>query len=541
MAKKSIIKSKLKRATLLLGIPAVILGGIGAKKIVDNIKENRREKTIENVKLKNVETYNEYVTQCHQLDPYMLAFLCLHEEFKPNVYNDKYDKKGNPIGTWTIGYGSTVSPDGIIGPSTKSLKNPDQGYEIVQWHLEIETYLTLYFYVCCVANLELSAEQTLALASFVYNGGAGMFESPDPNRVRDERWARIRKLYRSGNATKAEMLKLLKRYPIKHPTSVLKDLMNGAKSETVAKHFTGFLSAGGVRASGLEIRRAFEAYCYIGKIDWVKFVNIPQAAMYDFNKTLKSNGGGVLYNRDKDGFYKIDYEKLEKCYEYTNKKSKISEVIPNKVLARVQSGRVLLDAKYEKETINYIDAMNGSGVLIAERVKSSDDEKNIGYLSKKALLAVDQGDLESASEIFKHIISIDPKNAQAYSDLSFVLYRLGRYEDSRQIVRNLRKLDALKMDKNALAMAHYNAGLSCEKMHDNKMALANYTLSEKYAPNDLYRAKIAKLEKLNNQKIEAAKLESAKKNVNDKKTVNMSKKINANAKKAVAKKQVARR
>lgn len=241
-------------------------------------------------KISPTNDYHEFVAQCRPLTPFLVSFLSCPEGFRDAVYRDG---RGVP----TIGYGSTITPNGTVSmkmsPITKG-----QAYEYARWHIEdYETSFIIYCY-CVAFNKELSANEYLGLASFLYNGGAKMFE-PDAdkkaNRVRNDRWTLMTNIFReNGTITRDQVLEHFEKYPIMSEGSVCAAWRNGDSLDTVGDNMTNYLSGG----RGLHWRRWIEACILTGRVSPLDLLDCPVGGIYEFQQYMKHVKGIGLIDRD---------------------------------------------------------------------------------------------------------------------------------------------------------------------------------------------------------------------------------------------------
>lgn len=161
----------------------------------------------------------------------------------------------------TIGYGSTVYPDGSRVKKTdkaiscrlpvKYYKGAEfkKGREYVKHHLENEVYPFIKNYV----TRELSAEELLGTVLFVYNVGGESFSGHKKNGTS------------SGKAS-----------------AFLQSLNSGEESAVdCAKKMTGFRAMNGKRANGLLKRHWVAMGLFTGKLEAADLLKLKAAGFYD--------------------------------------------------------------------------------------------------------------------------------------------------------------------------------------------------------------------------------------------------------------------
>lgn len=142
-----------------------------------------------------------------------VAFICSFEGFSANPYPDP----ASHAEPYTIGYGTTVYPNGVAVTLSDAPVTEDEALGFVQDHVDtnISGWLS--------ANLpHLGQNQFDSLCSFIYNLGLANFES----------------------------------------SSLLSAIKTGADNETITADFNKWVYGGGVVMPGLVTRRAAEAAMY---------------------------------------------------------------------------------------------------------------------------------------------------------------------------------------------------------------------------------------------------------------------------------------
>ena len=290
----------------LLGTLA--FGGNGVYNMKQSDKESGTEsifrkpksyaEIIKTLKIKPTSTYSEFKEMCKPMTPLLIGFMSCPEGFRPNVY---LDGRGKP----TIGYGSTMIPNGKTGISvtrkTKSV-NREQAYEYARWHIEdYETDLILYCY-CVALNKTMTASEYLGLASFLYNGGAKMFEPDDNaknNRIRNDRWTlMLNQIRDNGDISQQEVLDYFEKYPVVSEGSVMGAWRDGQSLDIVGNNMTNYLKAGNGRNRGLHWRRWIEACILTGRISPLDLINCPVGGIYEFQQYMEKVHGESLIDRD---------------------------------------------------------------------------------------------------------------------------------------------------------------------------------------------------------------------------------------------------
>jgi lysozyme len=452
-----------KKWIIILSASLALYGGF--KAVQKLTEKQKKEISVDDLKIKPAETYEEFLNQCRPITPYLICYLANPEGFESETYQDGR-------GVWTIGYGSTRMPNGPVGPNTQDI-TIDQAYEIARWHIEnYETYFIMYCY-CCAFDRSMNSHEFLGLASFIYNGGPGMFE---PNidtkngkpgkidRARNDRWAELRSLYRKqGTISSKQIKELFKKYPVVSQGSVFKAWLDGKSGEEIGQAMTNYLRSGGGRAEGLVWRRWLEACLTSGDINPIDIMNAPIGGIYEFRQYLKSKNMDMI---SKDNI--INYPAADtlivwlKAPQYWDKKNKklytpkniklTKSVMPKEIVALCEYGYCSVSDKPSAKFYN-----NDS----LDRFKSKESAENLIELGTKYLY---DNNYEKAEEVYLTVIKKDQKNATAYSDLSYLYLKWGKYEEGVAIVNVLDSHITESMNSNALAGAYYNAGLCYKKM-----------------------------------------------------------------------------
>ena len=135
-------------------------------------------------------------------------FLCEHEGFKPMPYQDVK-------GVWTIGYGTTLYPNGLKVTKTDPAVTQEQAEAFLMHHIEHRVHPELQ-------NYNLKQHQYDALCSFIYNIGIGQWST----------------------------------------STLKKDIIQGADAAKIAADFAMWVKSGGMIVPGLVKRRKNEAILY---------------------------------------------------------------------------------------------------------------------------------------------------------------------------------------------------------------------------------------------------------------------------------------
>lgn len=494
-----------KKWIVILSASIALYGGF---KAVQKITEKqKKEISIDDLKIKPAETYAEFLNQCRPLTPYLICYLANPEGFESEVYQDGR-------GIWTIGYGSTRMPSGPVGPNTPKI-SIDQAYEIARWHIEeYETYFIMYCY-CCAFDRGMSAHEFLGLASFIYNGGPGMFE---PNmdtkngkpgkidRARNDRWAELRSIYREqGTISRNQIKTLFKKYPVVSKGSVFKAWLDGKDGKEIGQMMANYLLSGGGRAEGLVWRRWLEACLTSGALDPIDIMNTPIGGVYEFRQYLKANKMDMISKDNVINYAVADTLKTWlKSPVYWDKQNKrfykptdiklTKSVMPKEIVASCESGYCNVPSKVDTKTYNVYDIFG-----------RSQSKEKLEVLIEQGTKYLYDKNYEKAEVIYLQVISKDPENITAYSDLSYLYLKWGKYDKGAAIVNILESKITKSVNKNALAGAYYNAGLCYKNMGGTKnleYAKAYMEKAKKQLPNvNVYQKEIDEINgKSNNSK-----------------------------------------
>lgn len=137
-----------------------------------------------------------------------IALICQFEGFKSKPYQDVK-------GVWTIGYGTTIYPNGNRVAATDAAITKEQGIEYLRHH--VDTFVSAE-----LSALNLKQNQYDALASFIYNCGVNAFRT----------------------------------------STLRKDVINGATPAKIEADFMLWNKSGGKVVDGLTNRRKAEAKLY---------------------------------------------------------------------------------------------------------------------------------------------------------------------------------------------------------------------------------------------------------------------------------------
>jgi len=470
-----------KKWIIILSAALVLYGGFETvKKITE---KQKKEVKADDVKIKPAATYEEFLNQCRPITPYLICYLANPEGFESSAYQDGR-------GIWTIGYGSTRMPDGPVGPNTPDI-TIDQAYEIARWHIEeYETYFIMYCY-CCAFDRDMTPQEFLGLASFIYNGGPGMFE---PNvdtkngkpgkkdRARNDRWAELRSLYRNQGTINSEQVKeLFEKYPVVSQGSVLKAWLDGKSGEEIGQMLANYLSSGGKRAEGLVWRRWLEACLISGDINPIDIMNTPIGGIYEFRQYLKSKDMDMISKDNVLNYSVADtLEVWLKDPRYWDKKNKrlykpqniqlTKSVMPKEIVELCESGYCTVSNKTNYNSFSHKP--------LSERTADALIELGTKYLY--------DNNYTKAEEVYMDVIKKYPENASAYSDLSYLYLKWGKYEKGTAIINILNTNITNSMNANGLAGTYYNVGLCYKKLGGAKnleLAKTYMTKAKNLLPN----------------------------------------------------------
>lgn len=447
-----------------------------ATRITKDAQSHKKQEQVENeydLKIKSTETYEEFLNQYRSITPYLIGYLVNPEGFESKVYQDGR-------GVWTIGYGSTRMPDGPVGPNTPDI-TIEKAYEIARWHIEdYETYFNMYCY-CCAFDRGMTNNEFLGLASFMYNGGPGMFEpnvdtengKPGKNdRSRNERWAELRSLYRKqGTISRQQIKEVFAKYPVVVKGSVLKAWLNHKSGREIGQMLANYLRSGGERAEGLVWRRWLEAGLTSGDINPLNIMNTPIGGIYEFRQYLKSKNLDMISKNNIINYSVADTLKIWiKNPQYWDKQNNrlctpkdiklTKSVMPKKIVALCESGKCYIPNK--SQTYNYDDSSKTYNYTDSLSEKETKD--SVEYLIELGTKYLYDKNYEKAEEVYIKAIKKYPQYATAYSDLSYLYLKLGKYEKGIAIVNMLEAQLTKSMNVNALAGAYYNAGLCYKNM-----------------------------------------------------------------------------
>lgn len=227
-------------------------------------------------------TYGEFLEKIRPIEPLLIADLASKEGInlnKDGLHVPYYDKVGK---CWTIGFGSTRLQNGKkVTANTKPL-TPEQAYELVQWHLEHETFFIMYCYNAGVDSVNINnTEEAFTMASIIYNTGIKMIEKPTRGTFKNVNLSRRTGLLHQdwkkyGNDLPAELVRRrFEEYPVTNPASVGAAWMSGQGVDAIAGNIGNFLGGGG----GIQSRRWIEAGILLGEIEPEMLLNSPMGAV----------------------------------------------------------------------------------------------------------------------------------------------------------------------------------------------------------------------------------------------------------------------
>jgi lysozyme len=148
-----------------------------------------------------------------EISPEGIKFICSFEGFRAFPYQDVK-------GVWTIGYGTTVYPNGLKVTSTDMAVTESQAMDCLKYHIDKRVVPSL---IRLVQDVGLGRNQLDALCSIVYNIGAKAFDN----------------------------------------STLKKDIINGALPNIITADFMMWVKSGGQLVKGLVTRRKAEAELFL--------------------------------------------------------------------------------------------------------------------------------------------------------------------------------------------------------------------------------------------------------------------------------------
>ena len=473
-------------------------------------------------------TFGAYNERLRPLTPLLIAELLAFEGvvMRDGMHVVYDDATGLPLkpgqrakGTPTIGFGSTVMPDGSPVTSFTRPITTEQAYEIARWHIEKkETSFLLYCYDIGNNKADVkNTQEAFALMSVIYNSGTGTLEDKS-DRNHKIRNGALRALYDDyGYSVSDSMVReVFEKYPVKKPYSFGRSWLIDGDKDAMANNLGNFLVGG----RGLYVRRMVEAAILTGKVNPVKLLDVPVNGLYEF---LEYMGGkkGDFWKKDKKGNMQL---KPGVIAEFNNwlknpttrhgkpmaggKWIKIRDVLPADIVRECESGNCRLGAKTisKKKVAKWREVNNSTYVI------------NDVAAHEKALSLYKEGKYAEAAAEFEKMLTHNKDNALIHNDLAATYNKLGRYDDAiaqaRIVIYGIR-------DKSQYGAAQYNAGYAYEKKGNLQKALLNYKLA---VGNGNLRVKrhVVRIEMmLENQRNKKGNFNKATKNVKNKKTAKL--------------------
>lgn len=466
---------------------------------------NFTEQTID-IPDSEIGTYENFLAQYKTITPYLIGYLVNPEGYRSRPYKDSR-------GIWTQGHGSTQRKDGPVGPNSSPMSILD-AYETARWHLEdYETYFILYCY-CAAFDKRMNSNEFLGLASFIYNGGPEMFEPEKPenikdkdqakenrkdNHIRNDRWWELRQMYRTkGTISRDQVKELFEKYPVKSKGSVFQAWLDGNGGREIGNQMINYLRSGRVRAEGLVWRRWLEACLTAGVIDPMDIMNCPIGGVYEFRQYMKAHGKELIVGNQMNYVAGAEFKQWVKDPQYWDRRHKkfmrpeniqlTKSVMPVKIINKCKSG-VCDIASLDQITI--LD----SGTIANQ--KSSIVKSNL-FVEIATKYLYDKN-YAMAEKNYTKAIESNPDNSLAYSDLSYLYLKWGKYDKGVSVVQDMIVHKSTMNDFFGMAGAYYNAGLCHRKMAESginssenyRMARANMDNAKKLQPKvDAYQKQI---------------------------------------------------
>lgn len=202
------------------------------------------------------------IKKCEEVIEDVVFFIFYQEGFKHKAYNDNPHNLAK--GTMTIGPGLTSYSDG------RKVKKGDPDMSIATGEQEVIKFLRKHvFPAMCWVEKKMSAEEIIAISSFVYNVGMESF------------------CHYHSDGTYA---------PEGFNSALLKGLNNGASAKQLARYLTGFRNSGGCRANGLLKRHWVEGAILIGALTIADLLDCEPEKFY--GKDVKFYFGRTKPNKD---------------------------------------------------------------------------------------------------------------------------------------------------------------------------------------------------------------------------------------------------
>jgi len=127
------------------------------------------------------------------------------------------------------------------------------------------------------------------------------------------------------------------------------------------------------------------------------------------------------------------------------------------------------------EFLSNEDVHGAIAYLESERIKSEAPAEVLNLLGK---LVTGENDYDTAIELFREAIELDPFHPQAHSNLGVLLWQMGEFEEAIEILRKAIELDTQDMD------ARINLALICHQIGLYEEAVPLYTQYLERFPED---------------------------------------------------------
>lgn len=437
-------------------------------------------------------TYGAYLERMRSITPFLIADLLAKEGVKVDKKTGLHIPYKDSRGVWTIGFGSTILPDGTsVTKDTKPITT-QQAYDLARWHLEHgETYFTMYCYNVAMEGVDINnTAEALAMASIIYNTGTKMIENPRDKNHR-ERFERLRQDFKKYGTNMPDNLvrQRFAEFPTTAETSFGRAWLHGKSSNVVAGRIGNFLVGG----TGLRWRRWLEAGVLTGNVTPEMLMECPMGGMYEFYKMV---GGektkfftGDEEHRTVNNKLYAKFRKWVKNPVDRHGKSianapKVKDFLPENILAQCQNNKCELGTDINV----YAQAprvIRSAPIVSFDAVPASQDYDKL-YAS--ATSAYKKGKYSDAIDKFLSLIEKAPNDAGLRNDLAATYNKMAKYDmaimQSREVITRIK-------DKKQFGAAYYNAGVAYEQKGNLQRALANYRLAvangNKRAQSDVVR------------------------------------------------------
>lgn len=466
------------------GMTGVRFGPDVAHSVKEWRMERQKQREIQDAAEKNAGTFAAYMDKMRPLTPLLVAELltsegvCIDQKTGMHVVYDDYNGRPlapgqKPRGKATIGFGSTVLPDGTSVNSYTKPITTREAYEMSVHHIEqLETYFMMYCYETGCENIKIDSDaEAVAMASIIYNSGANLLENPKSSAC-NRRFGELRKLYDEyGYALPDSLVRqTFEKYPVSDPMTFGKLWIEGAADKKAADKLGLYVKQG----RGLYTRRMIEAGIMTGQILPEVLLDVPVNGMSEFLKLMGGKkhaffvgtGDNICLAPDVvDKFNQWVKNPVDKRGNPLSgaRWPRVRDVLPDEVVALCDGGSCRLG------NTDFIIA-----APIEKEIKQETYVSDYRELYADATQLYRGGNYADAARGFEELLQQRPDNAQLHNDLAATYNQMGRYDDA---IGHVREIVWRIGDKCQYGAAQYNAGFAYEQKGELQKALANYKLA----------------------------------------------------------------